>query len=122
MATSGNSNCSAADTIELRNYVLADTTFLRDTICQGYDYTEYGFSMSAEFLNQMFTLHPGWPESWFTGLQRIEDRHGCDSVILLNLVVERHWQQEQTVFACEQYVWAGDTLTESGDYVKDLVY
>lgn len=120
-ATSGNSNCSAADTIELRNYVLADTTFLRDTICQGCDYTEYGFSMSAEFLNQMFTLHPGWPESWFTGLQRIEDRHGCDSVILLNLVVERHWQHAQTAFACEQYVWAGDTLTESSDYVKDFV-
>ena len=120
-ATTDNSTCSTSDTIELHNYVLSDTTFLRDTICQGYDYTEYGFSMSAEFLSQMFTIQPTWPESWFTGLQSIEDQHGCDSIVLLSLVVERHWQNEQTVFACEQYIWYGDTLTENGDYVKDFV-
>ena len=119
--SSGNSICTNSDTVELHNYVLVDTTFLRDTICQGLDYTEYGFSMDAEFLSQMFTLHPSWPESWFTGVQTNEDQHGCDSAVVLHLVVNRHWQEDLTVFACEQYVWNGDTLTESGNYVKDFI-
>ena len=77
--------------------------------------------MSAEFLSQMFDIHPSWPQSWFTSVQTTEDQHGCDSAIVLNLVVNRHWQTEQAVFACEQYIWEGDTLTESGNYVKDYV-
>lgn len=121
-ATAGDSACSSSDTIELHNYVLADTTFLRDTICQGYDYENYGFTMSAAFLAHQFSqpAYANWPQSWVTGIQTNDDQHGCDSMVILNLVVYRHWYKEQAVFACEQYVWEGDTLTESGDYVKDL--
>ena len=120
-ASSGNFLCTSSDTVELHNFVLADTTVLRDTLCQDYAYNENGFSMSAEFLSQMFDIHPSWPQSWFTSVQTTEDQHGCDSAIVLYLVVNRHWQTEQTVFACEQYIWEGDTLTESGNYVKDYV-
>jgi gliding motility-associated-like protein len=113
--------CASSDTVELHNFIVSDTTFLWDTICQGYDYEEYGFSMSAEFLSQMFNIHPSWPISWFTGSQTCTDHNGCDSIVLVYLTVYRHWQNEQTVFACEQYIWDGDTLKESGDYVKDFV-
>ena len=114
--------CSGSDTVELQNYVLPDTTFLRDTICQGYDYENYGFTMSAEFLAHQFSqpAYASWPQSWVTGIQTNDDQHGCDSMVILYLVVYRHWYKEETVFACEQYIWEGDTLTESGDYVKDL--
>lgn len=116
-----NLTCSSSDTIELKNFAVSDTTFLSDTICQGYDYDKYGFFMSADFLNQMFILQPSWPISWFTGTRTDDDQHGCDSVVVMNLVVLRHWENEQTVFACEQYIWEGDTLTESGDYVKNFM-
>lgn len=114
--------CSSSDTVELQNFVLPDTTFLRDTICQGYDYENYGFTMSAEFLAHQFSqpAYASWPQSWVTGIQTNDDQHGCDSMVILYLVVYRHWYKEETVFACEQYIWEGDTLTESGDYVKDL--
>ena len=120
-ATSVNSTCSASDTVELHNYVLSDTTFLSDTICQGYDYENYGFTISAEFLNQELGYAPNQTQDEFTGIQTARDQHGCDSMVILSLIVFRHWHKEQTVFACEQYIWAGDTLTESGDYVKDFV-
>ena len=120
-ATAGDSACSSSDTIELHNYVLADTTFLRDTICQGYDYENYGFTMSAAFLSQELNQYSNQSQDEFTGIQTAQDQHGCDSMVILSLIVFRHWHKEQTVFACEQYIWAGDTLTESGDYVKDFV-
>lgn len=120
-ATAGNSTCSSSDTVELHNYVLADTTFLRDTICQGYDYEKYGFTMSAAFLSQELNQYPNQSQDEFTGIQTAQDQHGCDSMVILSLIVFRHWHKEQTVFACEQYIWAGDTLTESGAYVKDFV-
>ena len=113
--------CSSSDTVELHNVAVSDTTFLRDTICQGYDYEKYGFSMSAEFLSQMFNIQPSWPMSWFDGTRTELDQHGCDSVVIVKLVVLRHWEKEQTVFSCEQYIWDGDTLKESGDYVKNFV-
>ena len=113
--------CSSSDTVELFNVVVSDTTLLRDTICQGYDYEKYGFSMSAEFLSQMFNIQPTWPMSWFDGTRTELDQHGCDSVVIVKLVVLRHWEKEQTVFSCEQYIWDGDTLKESGDYVKNFV-
>lgn len=113
--------CSSSDTIELHNFVVPDTTFLVDSICQGYDYDNYGFIMSAGFLSQDLDEQPNLAWDWFTGIQTANDQHGCDSLVHLHLVVFRHWQKEQTVFACEQYIWDGDTLSESGDYVKDYI-
>ena len=113
--------CSSSDTVELQNFAVSDTTFLVDTICQGYDYENYGFSISAEFLSQELDQQPNLAWDWFTGIQTAEDQNGCDSLVRLHLVVFRHWEKEQTVFACEQYIWEGDTLTESGDYVKNFV-
>lgn len=113
--------CSSSDTVELHNFVVSDTTFLVDTICQGYDYENYGFSISAEFLSQELDQQPNLAWDWFTGIQTAEDQNGCDSLVHLHLVVFRHWQKEETVFSCERYIWDGDTLTESGDYVKNFV-
>ena len=113
--------CSSSDTVELHNFVVSDTTFLVDTICQGYDYENYGFSISAEFLSQELDQQPNLAWDWFTGIQTAEDQNGCDSLVRLHLVVFRHWQKEETVFSCERYIWDGDTLTESGDYVKNFV-
>lgn len=113
--------CSSSDTVELQNFVVSDTTFLVDSICQGYDYDNYGFTISAEFLSQDLDEQPNLTWDWFTGIQTAEDQNGCDSLVHLHLVVFRHWQKELTVFACEQYIWEGDTLTESGNYVKDYV-
>lgn len=113
--------CSSSDTVELQNFIVSDTTFLWDTICQGYDYEKYGFSISAEFLSQELSVYPNQSQDEFTGIQTAEDQNGCDSLVILHLVVFRHWQKEQAVFACEQYIWDGDTLTESGDYVKNFM-
>ena len=113
--------CSSSDTVELHNFAVSDTTYLRDTICQGYDYENYGFSISAEFLSQELDQLPNSSQDEFTGIQTAEDQNGCDSLVILHLVVFRHWQKGQTVFSCEPYIWEGDTLTESGDYVKDFV-
>ena len=113
--------CSSSDTVELHNFVVSDTTFLWDTICQGYDYENYGFSISAEFLSQELDQLPNSSQDEFTGIQTAEDQNGCDSLVILHLVVFRHWQKEQTILTCEQYIWDGDTLTESGDYVKNFV-
>src|SRR5690606_28133258 len=44
--------------------------------------------------------------------------NGCDSVLVLNLVVNQPTNSEETQAACESYTWAvnNQTYTSTGDY------
>ena len=45
---------------------------------------------------------------------------GCDSVITLDLVVNYSSSSYDTITACYDYIWNGNTYTSSGDYVDTL--
>lgn len=45
----------------------------------------------------------------------------CDSIYHLNLTVNNTETDEMTAHACGQYIWLGDTLTQSGIY-RDTLY
>ena len=46
--------------------------------------------------------------------------HGCDSVITMDLVVNYSDSSMDTLIACYEYMWNGNTYTNSGTYVDTL--
>ncbi len=46
--------------------------------------------------------------------------HGCDSLVTLELTVNPSDTTIVTDTACNQYVWFGDTLTQTGEYTHSL--
>lgn len=103
--------CESSDTVEVFLLPTSDT-LLTDTICAGHEYSSNGFDINGAALADL--------ES-YTETRTLANRFGCDSVVTLELTVLPRYDLTVAKYACEQYVWEGDTLTESGDYVKDFV-
>ena len=100
--------CESSDTVEVLLLPTNDTT-LTDAICAGSDYSANGFNVSGMALEDL--------ES-YTETHTLTNQFGCDSVVTLHLTVLPRYSHTVEKYACEQYVWEGDTLTESGDYTK----
>ena len=100
--------CENSDTVEVLLLPTNDTT-LTDVICAGTDYSANGFNISGMALENL--------ES-YTETHTLTNQFGCDSVVTLHLTVLPRYSHTVEKYACEQYVWEGDTLTESGDYTK----
>ena len=100
--------CENSDTVEVFLLPTSDTT-LTDALCAGVDYSANGFSISGLTLEGL--------ES-YTETRTVSNQFGCDSVVTLELTVLPRYNLSVEKYACEQYVWEGDTLTESGDYTK----
>ena len=88
----------------------AQETFFTDTICEGEQYTNYGFlpkEQSGVYRRKLHTME-----------------HGCDSVVTLTLYVkERRFAPDEQVAICrgESYVWNGKTYNRAGLFQDTLV-
>ena len=88
----------------------AQETFFTDTICEGEQYTNYGFlpkEQSGVYRRKLHTMV-----------------HGCDSVVTLTLYVkERRFAPDEQVAICrgESYVWNGKTYNRAGLFQDTLV-
>lgn len=106
VTTSG--NCHGVDSLFL---VAAQTaeTHLRDTVCRGIGYNNYGFELSAESTadGQARTLQATYATVM-----------GCDSVVTLDLAFFPQPVHEFSVSECDSYTWNDQTYTQSGDYVQ----
>jgi hypothetical protein len=47
-------------------------------------------------------------------------RAGCDSIVTLNMTVRQPSRSYHTDTACDQYVWNGQTITQTGRYTRIL--
>ena len=101
-------NCHGVDSIYL---VAAPTavTHLRDTICVGDGYNNYGFTLT--------------PESTTDGVSRTlqalyATRMGCDSTVTLDLAFYPQPSTEFSITQCDTYTWNSQTYTQSGDYIQ----
>ena len=100
--------CESSDTVEVLLLPTNDTT-LTDATCAGTDYSANGFNISGTALEDL--------ES-YSETHTLTNQFGCDSVVTLQLTVLPRYNLIVEKYACAQYVWEGDTLTESGDYTK----
>ena len=48
--------------------------------------------------------------------QTLQSIYGCDSTVVMHLILIDSYSIEAEETACDSYVWAGETFTESGDY------
>lgn len=104
----GSELCQSRDTVEVVSLISMNAT-LTDAICTGEDYAENGFNLSASTLANHDT---------YTATRTLTAENGCDSVVTLNLTILPKYDVEYEKRACDQYVWEGETYTESGNYVK----
>lgn len=81
-----------------------------DTVCFGSPYQGYGFTVPATNTQQTGivndTIH----------LQTNE--YGCDSLVVLSLMVRDSVREQFDISACEQYVWNNVPYAASGDYTQ----
>lgn len=101
-------NCRSVDSI----YLVAAPTFttnLRDTVCAGSGYFNYGFSVVAdETINgQSRTLTATYASVM-----------GCDSVVNLDLSFYPSPIFEFSATDCDSYTWNDSTYTQSGNYIQ----
>ena len=85
---------------------------VKDTVCQGYAYEGYGFTIDADS-----TSLPGLIERTVT-VPSVQT--GCDSITNLQLVVNPMMAELVEATACNSYTWNGTTYTQSGDYPLTL--
>lgn len=98
--------CQSSDTVEVVA-LESSNSILNDVVCAGRDYAESGFELSANTLAGSET---------YTATRTLTAENGCDSIVTLNLTILPKYEVEIEKRACEQYVWEGETYTESGDY------
>ena len=53
-------------------------------------------------------------------MDTLQTIHGCDSVVTMDLVVNYSASSNDTVIACYDYIWNGNTYTISGNYIDTL--
>ena len=99
--------CQSSDTVEVVA-LESSNSILNDVVCAGRDYAESGFELSANTLAGSET---------YTATRTLTAENGCDSIVTLNLTILPKYEVEIEKRACEQYVWEGETYTESGEYV-----
>ena len=71
-----------------------------ETACDSYTWAANGqtYSVSGTYTDTLQTLH------------------GCDSIVVLRLTINKSVETEETAEACDSYTWNGNTYTTSGDY------
>ena len=71
-----------------------------ETACDSYTWDVNGqtYSVSGTYTDTLQTLH------------------GCDSIVVLRLTINKSVETEETAEACDSYTWNGKTYTTSGDY------
>ena len=71
-----------------------------ETACDSYTWDANGqtYSVSGTYTDTLQTLH------------------GCDSIVVLRLTINKSVETEETAEACDSYTWNGNTYTTSGDY------
>lgn len=99
--------CQSSDTVEVVALESQSTT-LTDAVCSGQDYAENGFELSSSTLANTNT---------YTASRTLTAENGCDSVVTLHLDILPNYEIAFEQRACNQYVWEGETYTESGEYV-----
>jgi len=99
------------DSIWIEVYPKKDT-ILRDTICLGAGYDRFGFVIEPERTNE--------PGLLCDSLRLQEEAHGCDSLVVLELVIRDNAFVELELTSCKEYTWNGRTYDNSGDYQQTL--
>ena len=79
---------------------------LRDTICEGYHYNEYGF----DFIAKNSTVVP----------QMLTSANGCDSLVELHIEVIPTRRIDTTIMACQSYTYQGETYYSDKVFVDTL--
>ncbi len=79
---------------------------LRDTICEGYHYNEYGF----DFIAKNSTVVP----------QMLTSANGCDSLVELHIEVIPTRRIDTTIMACRSYTYQGETYYSDKVFVDTL--
>ena len=100
--------CQTSDTVEVSEQEAIVTT-LHDEVCAGRDYSGFGFTIDAATLNQLDS---------FTVTRSLTAQNGCDSIVTLTLTIMPAHEEIIETSACEQFLWEGETYTESGVYSK----
>jgi len=108
VVSNGDVLCQSSDTVEVQQLSTSET-LLEGEVCDGYSYTEYGFNITPEAIAN---------HDFYTETRTLTNLYGCDSIVTLNLTVLPRYNETILQYACEQFVWEGDTLTESGDYTR----
>lgn len=97
--TISNSQCEA---VYIQNVTILenDTTYLQSTICQG----------DSLFFGSTYLNLGGVYENILQNL------NGCDSIVMLNLIVNPSYNLVQNVTACDSFFWNGQNYTTSGQF------
>ena len=98
--------CQSSDTVTVMESSPNDT-LLSDVVCEGEDYSGYGFEIGAAMYGSNTT---------YTTSQTLTSQSGCDSVVTLTLTILPRKETFVEVNACNEYTWEGETYTESGEY------
>jgi len=107
----GNVLCESSDTVEVQLLSPSDT-LLTGEVCSGDTYTGNGFNVNTSTIEDT---------GLYTETRTLTNQDGCDSTVTLNLTILPKYNDTVMHYACEQYIWEGDTLTESGDYSRTYV-
>ena len=79
---------------------------LRDTICEGYRYNNYGF----DFIAKNSTVVP----------LALTSVNGCDSIVELSIEVIPTRRSDTTIMACQSYTYQGETYYSDKVFVDTL--
>ena len=104
----GSPLCQSSDTVTVIQMETSHTD-IHDSICSGLAYSNNGFSVSALTINGL---------DIYSETRHLTNDAGCDSTVTLHLTVLPSYHDTLTQYACERFVWFGDTLTESGLYTR----
>ncbi|MBO4646017.1 MAG: gliding motility-associated C-terminal domain-containing protein [Bacteroidales bacterium] len=89
----------------------AQTTTLRDDVCQHEPYSGHGFTVSADSTAEAGVL--SLSHLLYTDM-------GCDSTIILLLTIHPVYDQLFDVVACDSMIWNGHIYHESGRYTQQF--
>ncbi len=88
-------------------------TLIKDTVCFGASYTDYGFNISAESTKTSNLVKDS--------IILQQSVLGCDSIVRLELSVRDSIGTEFEATYCNEYSWNGQPYTSSGNYRQTLV-
>ena len=91
--------CDSVVTLHLTIHKSVEVV-MTETACDSYTWDANGqtYSVSGTYTDTLQTLH------------------GCDSIVVLRLTINKSVETEETAEACDSYTWNGNTYTTSGDY------
>ena len=85
-------------------------------------YCSYTMSVDKRYGCESYVLNgvTYYEDTQAAAVLRLTSAGGCDSVVVVDVVIDHLSETENTITACEPIYWNGISCTTTGDYVADL--